>query len=357
MVLGVPFCENHAVQMKSVKLARVGCPLELHVSTLPRLERRDVLIRIRAAGVCHSDAHYRAGRSLVEPLPLTLGHEVAGVVENIGAEVSRFKKGDRVCVHYLATCGECHYCQAGIEQFCVVGQMIGKSRDGGFAEYLVMPERSVFPLPEEIPFEHGAIMMCSSATCFHALKQTRLKEGETVAIFGAGGLGMSAIRLARALGAREVFAIDIRQKKLDAAKNCGAVPVDAQAGDPIERLKELTDGRGVDVALELVGLPLTMRQAVSCLAIKGRAGLVGITERLFEVAPYAEVINKEAEIIGVADHLAAEVPALIQLAREKKLDLTQVVSRRIPLDAGAINETLDRLERFEEDTRVVVIPA
>lgn len=323
---------------------------------MPAVGAHDVLVRVKAAGICHSDAHYRAGVSPVEPLPLTLGHEVAGVVEGIGPDVQGFTTGVRVCVHYLVTCGECAYCRAGTEQFCPTVQMIGKNRDGGYAEFIVVPERSVFRLPDEIPFEQGAILMCSSATSLHALNKARLRRGETVAIFGVGGLGISALQLAKHFGASEVFAVDINPRKLERAERFGAIPVDASAGDPVQQMKELTAGRGVDVALELVGLPLTMRQAVQSLAILGRAALVGLTQETLEVAPYAELLNKEAEIIGVSDHLASELPTLLDLVRTQTLDLSHVITRTVPLDAGAINGVLDRLEEFGDDVRVVISP-
>ena len=321
---------------------------------MPSLGARDVLIRVKAAGICHSDAHYRAGVSPVRHLPLTLGHEVAGIVEATGTAVRNFKAGERVCVHYLATCGECVFCQAGTEQFCPSAEMIGKHRDGGYAEFIVVPERSVFPLPDEIPFEQGAILMCSSATSLHALSKARLRPGETVAIFGAGGLGISAVQLARLLGAARVFAVDINPRKLELAERFSATPVNAIARDPVEQLREMTNGRGVDVALELVGLPATMRQAVQSLAILGRAALVGLTRENFEIAPYAELLNQESEIIGVSDHLASEIPPLLDLARRGKLDLSQGIIRSIKLDAGAVNEALDSLEEFGDDVRVVI---
>jgi propanol-preferring alcohol dehydrogenase len=340
--------------MKAVRLIKPGRALELQEIPVPEVGAREVLVRVKAAGICHSDAHYRAGKSRVHPLPLTLGHEVAGMVERAGAEVSRLRAGDRVCVHYLATCGDCAYCNEGSEQFCATGEMIGKYRDGGYAEFIRVPARSVFLLPEEIPFEQGAIMMCSSATSLHALKKARVAAGETVAVFGVGGLGISAVQLARAFGAREVFAVDIKASKLELAKQFGATPVDAAKTDAVAELKRLTGGRGVDVALELIGLPQTMQQAVKCLAIKGRAMLVGITEKSFEVSPYGDVLNKEAEIIGVSDHLASELPLLIEWVRQGKLDLSRVVTRTVPLEADAINEVLDGLEKFGEGVRTVV---
>jgi 2-desacetyl-2-hydroxyethyl bacteriochlorophyllide A dehydrogenase len=345
-----------AATMKAVRLVQPGRPLELQQVPVPVPGPRDVLVRVRAAGICHSDAHYRAGRSLVQPLPLTLGHEVAGVVESTGAEVSQFKPGDRVCLHYLATCGECPHCQRGNEQFCISGAMMGKLRDGGYAEFVLMPARSVFRLPEEIPFEQGAILMCSSATSLHALNKARLRPGESVAVFGAGGLGLSAIQLAKVFGAREVFAVDIRPGKLARAARLGAVPVDASASEPVEALRRLTGGRGVDVALELIGLPLTMRQAVQSLAIQGRAALAGITEKSFELAPYSELLNKEAEIIGVSDHLAQELPTLLDWTRRGAPDLSGVITRTLPLDSKAINQALDDLEAFEEVGRMVLKP-
>lgn len=342
--------------MKAIRLTAVGSPLEKEEIAMPAVSPRDVLIRVKAAGICHSDVHYRAGISPVKSLPLTLGHEVAGVVERVGSDVQRFTAGDRVCLHYLVTCGQCVFCQAGTEQFCPTAQMIGKHRDGGYAEFIAVPERSVFRLPDEISFEQGAILMCSSATSLHALNKARLRPGETVAIFGVGGLGISALQLAGHLGAAEVYAVDINSRKLDLAERFGAVPVNATVRDPVEQIRELTHGRGVDVALELVGLALTMHQAVQSLAILGRAALVGLTRENFELAPYAELLNKEAEIIGVSDHLASEIPVLLDLVRARKLDLSHGIIRTVPLEATAVNEALDRLEKFGDDVRVVITP-
>ncbi len=342
--------------MKAIRLVHQGQPLEAHDVPIPQPAAHDVLIRVKAAGICHSDAHYRAGKSRVHPLPMTLGHEVAGVVEQIGRDVTEFQPGDRVCVHYLATCGTCEWCVGGDEQFCRDAQMIGKYRDGGFAEYIVMPTRSVFKLPEEIPFEHGAIMMCSSATSLHALAKARLQPGETIAIFGVGGLGTSAIQLARGFEPAAIFAVDINRRKLELAAQFGATPINAAETDPVAEIHRLTNGHGVDVTLELIGLPLTMQQAVQSLAIHGRAALVGIMDQTFDVSPYHEIINKEAEIIGVSDHLASELPALLEYARCGQLDLSHAVSRTVPLDAAAVNEALDRLQKFHEDVRVVITP-
>jgi 2-desacetyl-2-hydroxyethyl bacteriochlorophyllide A dehydrogenase len=342
--------------MKTIRLIRSGSPLEEQEIATQPINSHDVLIRVKAAGICHSDAHYRAGLSPVKSLPLTLGHEVAGLVEKTGANVKGFTAGDRVCVHYLVTCGQCTFCKAGTEQFCQTARMIGKHRDGGYAEFVAVPERSVFHLPDGIPFEQGAILMCSSATSLHALNKARLSPGETVAIFGVGGLGISAVQLARHFGAAEVFGVDINPRKLELAERLGAIPVNASVGNSVEQIQELTGGTGVDVALELVGLPETMRQAVQSLAILGRAALVGLTQETFEIAPYSELLNKEGEIIGVSDHLASEIPLLLDLARTGKLDLSHGIIRTVPLEADAVNGVLDRLEKFGDDVRVVITP-
>jgi 2-desacetyl-2-hydroxyethyl bacteriochlorophyllide A dehydrogenase len=342
--------------MKAIRLATVGKPLEMQEIPLPLVGEVDVLLRVKASGICHSDVHYRSGVSPAGPLPITLGHEVAGVVEEIGSQVRSFRVGDRVCVHYLATCGTCSYCRGGNEQFCPAGQMIGKHRDGGYGEYLAMPARSLVPLPEEVPFEHGAVLMCSSSTSFHALRKARLVPGETVAIFGVGGLGMSAIQLAKALGAVHIYAVDINDGRLELAERYGATPVNATKSDSVAEIKSLTKGRGVDVALELVGLPQTAREALLSLAIFGRAVMVGLTDKSFEINPYTEVLGKEAEVIGSSDHLFSELPPLLEFVRQEKLDLAGIVTNTVPLDADAINHALDELERYSGGVRTVIIP-
>jgi propanol-preferring alcohol dehydrogenase len=315
----------------------------------------EVLVRVKAAGICHSDAHYRAGTGSARH-PLTLGHEVAGVVEALGEGVSTHRAGERVCLHYLVTCGECRDCRAGREQFCADGQMIGKDRDGGYAELVRVPARNAHPLPELVPFEQGAIMMCSSATALHALRKARVAAGDTVAVFGVGGLGVSAIQLARALGAARVYAVDVNPAKLALAKRHGAVPIDAKRSEPVQAIREATAGRGVDAALELVGFARTMEQAVESLAPQGRAALAGLTQERMTIAPYRDVLNREAEIIGVSDHLAAEIGELMRFFERGELDLGEAVTRVVPLSADAINGVLDDLEAFRDDVRTVIRP-
>jgi propanol-preferring alcohol dehydrogenase len=340
--------------MKAVRLIAAGIPLVEQEIPVPPLGDRDILLHVRAAGICHSDVHYRTRKT--PPAPLTLGHEVAGVVEAVGSAVTRVRAGDRVCLHYLITCGNCAFCIRGHEQFCPAGRMLGNSIDGGYAEYVVVPERNAIPLPDTIPFEQGATLMCASATSWHALGKARLKAGETVAVFGVGGLGLSAIQLARAFGALEVFAVDINPAKLALAEQRRAIPLNAAGQDPVAAIRGQTAGRGVDVALELIGLPETMRQAIQTLAPLGRAVLVGITDQPLALDSYRDILGPEAEVIGSNDHLLHELPPLVEYARRGILDLSEVVSRTVPLNAGAINQALDELETFGDAVRTVIIP-
>jgi len=170
--------------MKAVRMVEAGKPLELQHIPIPSISEKDILVRVRAAGICHSDAHYRAGRSSMGKMPITLGHEVAGEVEWVGSQVSTIKAGERVALHYNISCGDCYYCNTGNEQFCTTVKMLGHHVDGGYAEYVAVPARNAISLPDEISFEEGATLMCASATAFHALHKGRVKAGETVAVFG-----------------------------------------------------------------------------------------------------------------------------------------------------------------------------
>ena len=343
--------------MRAVQLTQIGKALTGVDVPIPEIGPADVLIGVAAAGICHSDAHYRAGISKIDRLPLTLGHEVAGRVEEVGNEVTHVSAGDRVCVHYLVHCGSCEFCVRGLEQFCRNGQMIGKHRDGGYAEFIKVPGANVLPLPDEIPFEVGAIMMCSSATALHALNKTRFRAGESIAIFGFGGLGFSALQLARAFDCGDVYVIEINPAKLASAASMGAIAIDAKDVDPVEQIKHATAGKGVDVSLELIGSAKTMRQAVLCVGPLGRAVLVGLTAESMSIHPYTELINKEVEIIGVSDHLATELPALIEFACRGKLRFPPETLLVVDLDGAQINEALDALQDSIDHVRTVIVPS
>lgn len=342
--------------MKAVRLTGIKKPLEMQEIPVPEIGERDILVKVKAAGICHSDAHYRGGISPVGFLPITLGHEVAGVVEKTGTQVTNVKTGDRVCLHYLMTCGDCYYCSTGNEQFCPKGKMIGHHTNGGYAEYIVIPARNAIHLPGEIPFEQGATLMCASATAYHALLKSRIRPGDKVAIFGVGGLGQSAVQLACAFGATEVYAVDINDNKLDLAAQYGAIPVNGKKINVVEEIKKHTGGNGVDVAIEMIGLPQTQKQALQCVGVLGRVVMVGLSDKILEVNTYTELLGNEVEIIGSNDHRLQELPSLIEFAKKKMLDISHIVTRTVPLDAEAINATLDALENFSSDVRTVIVP-
>jgi len=343
--------------MKAVRFVGVNKPLEMQDIPIPEFGDRDILVRVMAAGICHSDAHYRAGISPVRPIPLTLGHEVAGLVEKTGSQVTNMKIGARVCLHYNISCGDCYHCSTGNDQFCEKVLMLGHYTNGGYAEYIVVPARNAIHLPDEIPFEQGATLMCASATAFHALRKSRVKAGETVAIFGAGGLGQSAIQLAKAFGAIEVYAVDINDEKLDLAKQYGAIPINGRKLNAVEEIKKLTNGRGVDVAIEMIGLPQTMQQAIRSAGVMGRVVIVGLSNKPLEIDTYNELLGNEVELIGSNDHHLQELPLLVEMARRKILDTSRIVTKTIPLDAEEINQVLDDLEKFSSDVRTVIVPA
>ncbi|HUP50817.1 MAG TPA: zinc-binding dehydrogenase [Thermoanaerobaculia bacterium] len=339
--------------MHAVRLLHHRKPLA--DSTLPDPAPGDgeVVVEVRAAGICHSDAHYReeVGRAT---LPVTLGHEIAGVVVAHGQGVENASNGDRVALHYLVTCGSCGPCRRYGEQFCVAGEMLGKERDGGFAERIVVPAANVVPIPEEVSFAEAAIMMCSTATAYHALRLSNLRHGESVAIIGFGGLGASAVQLARLFEAGEIYAVDVVREKLDLAESFGAQPVEVSRGRFRQSLLSATDGRGVDVALELTGNAAACVDALRSLAPGGRLMLVAIDVRSFTVDGYEDLLARERRIIGCSDHTRAELFDLMGLARRGEIDLSRAITRTVPLQARAINEVLDELTRGTAHLRTVI---
>jgi len=277
----------------------------------------EVVVEIRAAGICHSDAHYRAGGGTVV-LPLTLGHEIAGVV----AGTDR-----RVALHYLHD----------------DGRMLGKEVDGGYAERIVVPINNLVPIPDGVPFEPAAVMMCSTATAYHALRLASLRAGESVAIIGFGGLGASAAQLAKVMGAGKVFAVDRVRDKLDLAQSFDAIPA---------AVDELRD---IDVALDFAGHPATTLAALRSLRRGGRIMIVAINLRELSIDPYREVLANERHIIGVSDHTRDELVELLAMAAQGELDMTRVITRRVPLDAVAINGILDDLDAGTAHLRTVIV--
>jgi len=320
--------------MKAARLHRIHEKLSFDRIPVPKTSASDVLIDVRASGICHSDVNYRDGVAPVAKLPIILGHEIAGVVAEKGARVKGLEIGDRVIVHYVSSCGRCRYCHSDRENLCVKYEMIGKDVDGGFAEYSCVPARSTVPLPNRMPFEQGAIMGCAVSTAYHALNRGRLKRGETVGVIGVGGLGMHAVQLAKKIfHADQVVAVDRFNWKLKHAKRFGATDiVNVENQDATTAMGRLTDGVFADVVVDFVGHEKTIRQGINLVAKGGRLVIVGIGAKSVTISPYKSLIGKEMEIIGVDDHLRSELIQLIDFVDSKKVDLSHSVTHKITLE-------------------------
>ncbi len=340
--------------MQAAQLTGIGKPLEIAEVPVPQPGVDDILVRVRAAGICSSDLHYQDGRSEVTRLPITLGHEVSGEVAGLGENVRGLKRGDRVSLFYLATCGKCMMCSTGNDNYCSEAEMLGKNIDGGFAEYVVVPARNAFPFPESIPFAQAALITDAVATPFHALKRAAVQTGENVLIIGIGGLGIHAVQIAKIMGAGQVIAMDLDEDKLDLAVKAGATAVIHPQKDTAEDIiGAATGGRGIDVAVELIGLPATIRQAIDSTGIGGRIVVVGICPEEVRINPYHDLLLGERTIMGSADQCRADFPVIIEMAAQKRLNLSHSVSLELPLDR--INEGFEMLKKKDQSVVRIVV--
>ncbi len=342
--------------MRAVRLHRIGEPLSVDEVPRPTPGPGEVLVDIKASGVCHSDLNYRDGVGTVGHLPIILGHEIAGVVAEVGEGVEDFEVGDRAVVHYVLSCGRCRYCSRGLENLCEHYAMIGKDVDGGFAEYIAVPARNLVKLPERLPLEQGAILGCAVSTPLHALRRADLKPGESVVVYGVGGLGVHAVQLAsKVFGAGLVIAVDVAEYKLELAKRLGAdAIVNPRYEDPVERVREETDGRMADIVLDLVGRRETIMKGIECIGKGGRMVLVGIGPETITLSPYRTIIGREMSVIGVNDHLKSELYQLVDLLASGRLDLSASVTHRLPLEEA--NRAMEMLEKkLDNPIRIVLI--
>ncbi|HYO75308.1 MAG TPA: zinc-binding dehydrogenase, partial [Thermoanaerobaculia bacterium] len=262
--------------------------------------------------------------------------------------------GQRVAMHYLFYCGTCERCRKFGEQFCSEGGMIGKERDGGYAQRIVIPAVNAIPIPDEVSSDVAAIMMCSTATAYHALRLGNIKQGDSVAVLGFGGLGVSAAQLARALGASQVFAVDVVPEKLELAARFGATPLDARETPVHNAILAATDGKGVDIAVEFTGNEKVAHGALRSLSPGGRLMIVAINLRKFEFNPFTDMLVRERHIIGCSDHTRAELVELMDLARTGKIDMSGAITRTVPFAADAVNGVLDDLEKGSGHLRTVI---
>ena len=339
--------------MRALRLRTIGDALAMCDVEMRAPGAGEVAVEIHAAGVCHSDAHYATESGRVTP-PITLGHEIAGIVVETGPQVTALAIGDRVAVHYLIACLRCDRCRRYGEQFCETGAMIGKDRDGGFAERIIVPERNAVPVPAEVNLTQAAIMMCSSATAFHALRLASLAGNEALAILGFGGLGVSALRLGHYFGADPIVVVDVIEEKLLAARRLGAIAVHAGGEELREAILRTTGGREIDVAVDFAGNAPTVSAAARSLAPGGRLMIVAINLPSLDLDPYRDLLARERRVIGCSDHTREELVDLLDLVAAGEVDLSGAITRTIPFDAGAVNDALSDLHRGSSHLRTAI---
>ena len=337
----------------------------------------EVRIRMVAGGVCHSDLHVMTGH-LSAPLPAVLGHEGAGIVADVGAGVTSVRPGDHVIPLWRLSCGECEYCTAGRPALCQAGTEIrwsGRLLDGtsrfkldgkeikhfagvsSFSNYTVLPEKAVLKIPDALPLERAALLGCAVITGVGAVvNAAQVRPGRTVAVFGCGGVGINVVQGAILAGAEKIIAVDLLESRLEHAKRFGAThAVNASTGDPVEQVRNLTGGKGVDYAFEVVGLPITMRQAYDSLAKRGVATIVGLTPTTAEVTvPALSLVYEERVLTGSLYGSAApktDIPRLIDLYQAGRLKLDELLTRSYPIEE--INQAYDALESGETLRSVV----
>lgn len=337
-------------------LTASGDPLSVGPRALAQPAADQVAVRVEAAGVCGSDVHMWHGKVPVRQTPIVLGHEIAGVIEECGAGTAGWEPGDRVIVRAATGCGECARCRGGEDNLCPHQTVLGMDCDGGFAQYVVAPAENLVALPQEIPFEIGAILTDAVATPYHAVAaRGQLRPGGSVAIFGCGGLGTHAVQLARLLGAATVVAVDVRAAALDRARRLGAnAAIDSREEDAHKAIQRLTEG-GADLALDFIGRPETASQAIRCLRPGGRLVIVGMGQEPISLPPPALFAWREQAALGSFGSTRADLDEVIGFVKSGRLDLSGSVTGRFPL--SAINEALETLERGESDhVRLVITP-
>jgi alcohol dehydrogenase len=311
-----------------------------------------VVIRAEANGICRSDWHVWSGDwtwfGVQVPLPHILGHEFCGVVEDVGRNVSRVRKGDRVLVPFSQGEGTCEWCRGGHQNICDTPLTPGVAYWGGYGRYVAVPHADVnlVPLPESVDFVEAASMGCRFMTSFHGVvDQAGVKAGEWVAVHGCGGVGLSAIQIATALGAN-VIAVDVTDEKLALAKQLGAVAtVNASKEEPVGAIMQLTKG-GVHVSVDALGVAATCRNSVACVRKRGRHLQIGLTTSAEqgEVAlPIDLIVLKEVTIVGSLGMQAPRFGAMLQMVEKGKLAPGKLVQRRVPLEeASSVLESMDR---------------
>jgi propanol-preferring alcohol dehydrogenase len=337
--------------MKAAVLHEFKQPLVFEEVPRPQLEPRDVLIKVEACGVCHSDLHVADGdwsqRAAIVKRPLILGHEIAGLVIEKGEEVHDLRIGDRVGIPWVHwTCGECEFCREGNENLCTKQKITGVTVDGGYAEFVKAPASHALKIPDSLSSVEAAPLFCAGVTVFRALKQAKISPGQRLALFGVGGLGHLAVQIGRGLGA-DITAIDISDEKLALAKSLGASTVLNAASSNV--VKELRGKGGVHVALVASAARAAYDMAFACVRPTGTLLVVGLPAENICFPPIlmaAAEIRIQASAVGTRQDVR-EVLALASGGKIRCLVGTRPLSEA--------NEALDQLRNGQISGRIVLV--
>jgi L-iditol 2-dehydrogenase len=301
----------------------------------PEIQPNEVLVRVAACGICGSDVHGYDGSTGRRIPPLVMGHEAAGIVEQVGAEVREFKVGDRVTFDSTVYCGQCDYCKSSRVNLCDNRQVLGVScgdyrRHGAFAEFVAVPAHILYRLPNELPLEHAALIEAVSVAA-HAVKRSPPKPEDDVVVVGSGMIGLLVIQVLRHAGCRRLVAVDVDDDRLALAKRLGATDVlNAKNTDAATRILELTGGRGAAASWEAVGTTATVKTAIECVRKGGAVTLVGNLAPTVEI-PLQAVVTRELTLYGSCAS-SGEYPECIELMASGAVDVTPLISAATSLD-------------------------
>jgi S-(hydroxymethyl)glutathione dehydrogenase/alcohol dehydrogenase len=346
--------------MKAAVIREVNAPMQIEELRDPEPMDGEVLIKVAACGVCHSDLHIQDG-SIPFPMPVVIGHEISGTVVGLGPGVDDVSVGDRVVGAFIMPCGTCRACRSGREQLCEPffahnrrngtlydgntrlfdrsGAPVWMYSMGGLSELAVVPAHGVARVPDRLPLADSAIVGCALMTAYGAtMDAAQLEPAQDVAVIGAGGVGMSIVQMARALDAGRIVAVDIDDAKLVLARTLGATDVvNASVADPVAAVQELTDSRGVDVVFEAIGNPVTFRQATNMVADGGRCVMIGIAAP--GVAGEIEItrlVRRRLQVIGsLGGRPRHDMAAVMELAGRGALDIQGSIGGRFTLETAA----------------------
>lgn len=344
--------------MRAVVMDRVGAPLRVAQVPDPVAPAGGVVVEVRATGMCRSDWHAWVGNEEV-PLPLVPGHELAGVVVGVGAEVERWRVGDRVTVPFVEGCGRCEWCAGGDAQVCPDQQQPGFTHDGSFAERVALhgADTNLVGLPDAVGFDAAAALGCRFATAYRALvRRAQVQPGEWLTVVGVGGVGLSAVMIGVALGAR-VVAVDGSQDALALARDLGAEHLlRTDDGEVPARVHAVTEG-GAHVAMDAVGSEVASETALLSLRRRGRHVQVGLLPAVagHPRLPMGRVIGWELDVLGSHGMAAADYPELLALIERGSVDPARLVRRRVSLSEAA--ELLPRMGQHTHPGITVIEPA